>query len=753
MSTTIASSIVSFPTQAGIPPGWTYKGCWIDNVYGPVLQRLADNATMTLESCTNACMAAGYSIAGLEYSTQCNCGNQIAEAGALAQQDSDCSMTCGGNQNEICGAGNRLSVYSNSTITVLPVPVAQNTSLPGSWAYQGCYSDNGAGGRALPYQIILPQNNSAANCITQCSAFGYMYGGMEYGRECYCGDASDLSAAGSTQMPESDCGTVCTGNATYYCGGGNRLSLYKWTGTPFYQHSYPTGNNAGSYTYFIPGLITPLIATAGINGKITFVEKYGTSFYGNSTGAYELDPSLAPDFSKAWRTMTGITTDVFCSAGLILPDKGGRQINVGGWSGTSTYGIRFYTPDGAPGTNSTNMWQENANEVALQAGRWYPSAMIMTNGSILVVGGEIGSNSAPTPSLELLPRVGGTVYCDWLARTDPNNLYPFLAVLPSGGIFVAYYNEARILDAGSLGTAKELPMIPGAVNNAASGRTYPFEGTSVLLPQSAPYTDPLTVLICGGSNPGAAIALDNCVSIQPDAAEPQWTMERMPSKRVMSCMVALPDGTFLILNGAHQGVAGFGLATDPNLNAVLYDPSKPVGSRMSIMANTTIARLYHSEAVLMDDGRVVVSGSDPQDGVHPEEMRIEVFTPPYILNGQARPSFTIANKDWSYGQAVPLTVTIPSGNTANVKISLLGAVSSTHGNSMGQRTIFPAFSCSGGTCTVTAPPNANICPPGWFQVFVLDGGVPSTAQWVRIGGDPGGLGSWPNFPDFTQPGS
>ena len=27
----------------------------------------------------------------------------------------------------------------------------------------------------------------------------------------------------------------------------------------------------------------------------------------------------------------------------------------------------------------------------------------------------------------------------------------------------------------------------------------------------------------------------------------------------MSCIAPLPDGTFLILNGAHQGVAGFGL--------------------------------------------------------------------------------------------------------------------------------------------------------------------------------------------------
>lgn len=61
---------------------------------------------------------------------------------------------------------------------------------------------------------------------------------------------------------------------------------------------------------------------------------------------------------------------------------------------------------------------------------------------------------------------------------------------------------------------------------------------------------------------------------------------------------ALPDGTFLILNGAHQGVAGFGLGSDPNFNAVLYDPTQAVGQRFSILNNTIVARMYHSEATV-----------------------------------------------------------------------------------------------------------------------------------------------------------
>jgi hypothetical protein len=130
---------------------------------------------------------------------------------------------------------------------------------------------------------------------------------------------------------------------------------------------------------------------------------------------------------------------------------------------------------------------------------------VQANGSILVVGGEEGSNGASVPTLELLPKSGGVVYCDWLNRTDPYNLYPFLAVLPSGGVFVAYYNEARILDEGTLQTSKTLPNMPGAVNDFLGGRTYPFEGTSVILPQHAPYSDPLTVMVCGGSTPVSAL--------------------------------------------------------------------------------------------------------------------------------------------------------------------------------------------------------------------------------------------------------
>ena len=418
----------------------------------------------------------------------------------------------------------------------------------------------------------------------------------------------------------------------------------------------------------------------------------------------------------------------------------------------STEGVRLYTPDGSDGVKGTNDWEENVDILSLQDGRWYPSAMIMANGSILVVGGEVGANDAAVPTLEILPYTGTPpLYMDWLERTDPNNLYPFLFILPSGGIFVSYWNEARILDEVTFDTIKTLPNAPGAINDEFGGRTYPLEGTAVLLPQRAPYTDYLGVLMCGGSTEGPGHALDNCVSINPDEPNADWVLERMPSKRVMSCMSPLPDGTYLILNGAKQGVAGFGLADFPNLNAVLYDPTKSHGKRMSVMANTTIPRMYHSEAITLLDGRVLVTGSDPQDGKHDQEYRVEVFNPPYLLKGLPRPTFTLPVIDWANGEEYTFTLgTVPQNGA--IEVSLLGAVSSTHGNSMGSRTLFPAVSCQGTSCTVVAPPGPYVCPPGWYQFFVLDGGIPAVGVYVRIGGDPANLGEWPQADGFTTPG-
>jgi len=61
-----------------------------------------------------------------------------------------------------------------------------------------------------------------------------------------------------------------------------------------------------------------------------------------------------------------VQTDLFCGSNLVLPDKAARQITLGGYNGVALSGVRLYTPDGGPGVNGTNDWQENSQTLHLQ---------------------------------------------------------------------------------------------------------------------------------------------------------------------------------------------------------------------------------------------------------------------------------------------------------------------------------------------------------------------------------------------------
>jgi glucan 1,3-beta-glucosidase len=67
------STAASSPTGTGNPlPGWTFLGCYTDSVSARTLPNAESvSGGVTNEGCQNACLAAGYSIAGTEYASQC----------------------------------------------------------------------------------------------------------------------------------------------------------------------------------------------------------------------------------------------------------------------------------------------------------------------------------------------------------------------------------------------------------------------------------------------------------------------------------------------------------------------------------------------------------------------------------------------------------------------------------------------------------------------------------------------------------
>ena len=72
-STPTSTTTASSPTGTGNPlPGWSFLGCYTDSVSARTLPNNEPvSGGMTNEGCQNACLAAGYSIAGTEYAGEC----------------------------------------------------------------------------------------------------------------------------------------------------------------------------------------------------------------------------------------------------------------------------------------------------------------------------------------------------------------------------------------------------------------------------------------------------------------------------------------------------------------------------------------------------------------------------------------------------------------------------------------------------------------------------------------------------------
>ncbi|KAH9811722.1 hypothetical protein Tdes44962_MAKER05870 [Teratosphaeria destructans] len=225
--------------EPAAPFASNYIGCYTDYQRGSsgAYTRLlnakdVDWQNMTIEICAEYCTGsnATYHYYGLEYSTQCWCGNTLALPNYLLNEttsptnSSACSDRCLGNETEICGGSNALSVY-NFTSYVAP---SYTPAEGGKYGHVGCLLDpNNAGGRALQPGAMTNAHMTVDICIKYCLGKYYHYAGLEYGDECYCGnDAPAPGSSGQLTTCNVSQQMLCPGNGQEYCGGSGFMSLY-----------------------------------------------------------------------------------------------------------------------------------------------------------------------------------------------------------------------------------------------------------------------------------------------------------------------------------------------------------------------------------------------------------------------------------------------------------------------------------------------------------------------------------------------
>ncbi|CAI5490571.1 unnamed protein product [Closterium sp. Naga37s-1] len=393
-----------------------------------------------------------------------------------------------------------------------------------------------------------------------------------------------------------------------------------------------------------------------LNGRTAYAEEY--SFETNSLRALD------------------VKSNVFCSAGAI--DAYGRLISIGGTSDANatnladplldgSASIRSFTPcppaTAAPtaaataatassgtannGANNTSSASSSSSGSAsgnssssggcdfslvgqMTSKRWYPTAQLLPDGRIFIVGGAnvfgnlaINSVQNNNPTFEFWPRKEGegNYKLRFLEETLPYNLYPFVHLLPSGHLFIFAGQRAILLNYTTNTVYRTLPPLDVSRFGPANTnifRSYPVTGSSAMLQLSSADGYTPRILICGGSSSAAdltnrdnrtgaclgcaAPATATCGLISPMDPNPKWTYEIMPVARVMPDAVLLLDGTVLICNGGRRGFQGLkqSYAGGDVRTPVIYTPTNPPGKRFwQVPESSRYARIYHSSALLL----------------------------------------------------------------------------------------------------------------------------------------------------------
>ena len=206
----------------------------------------------------------------------------------------------------------------------------------------------------------------------------------------------------------------------------------------------------------------------------------------------------------------------------------------------------------------------------------------------------------------------------------------------------------------------------------------------------------------------------------------------------------LPDGTVLVTGGTRGGGAP-GTAEafndlDPGQPVHIAELWDPKTGQWTMLAAENTDRCYHSTAVLLPDGTVLSAGggefilnegTPQQVANNPQDTHYDaqVFSPPYLFKGP-QPQITSAPDSVNYGGTFEIGTAQPEQIAT---ISLIRLSSVTHSFNAGQRINFLPAQIAGGTLTATAPPNANVCPPGHYMLFIVNlQGVPSVAKIIQV---------------------
>ena len=358
-STTYTGPLQPFPSKVGDTMGSSvYLGCTVDDTGNRALgQASYTNRTgLTNDACMSFCASKNLPLWGTEYASECYCDVALKSYAVLGS--STCSMACAGNSSQICGGPSRMTIFNNTAVTPVKVPVDVPIGTKiGSLVYLGCASE-AYPGRALSSASYVDKSGMTNEaCSSFCAAKRYALFGTEYSAECYCGNALTTGAS----YPVLGCGNTCTGNVsstspfapyTNICGGGNRLSL--WNNTAIVAAAAPVTPTAG--------------ATAGTNVYLGCAAEPNSGGRALASASLVDTSGMTNELCASYCATKGFmlfateyTSECYCgntlSTGTIYPQAGCGMACSGSLSSSSPF-AKFENTCGGP--NRLSLWNNTA---------------------------------------------------------------------------------------------------------------------------------------------------------------------------------------------------------------------------------------------------------------------------------------------------------------------------------------------------------------------------------------------------------
>ncbi|KAG8529851.1 uncharacterized protein KY384_005332 [Bacidia gigantensis] len=458
----------------------------------------------------------------------------------------------------------------------------------------------------------------------------------------------------------------------------------------------PAGKGAWGPTVDFP--LVPVSMANQVNGDILAWSSYDPATFGNSNGVQTITASYSPGSQTVTSALiTNTQHDMFCE-GLSI-DFNGRFLAAGGNTASA---VSIF--DGGAWTKGNT----------LQIARGYQAQATLSNGYTFTIGaswsgGQGGKN--------------GEVY--------DGNAWRGLGGAPVAPMLTADAQEHYVFQAGP-SVAMNWYGTDGDGSQAGAGdRTGDGDAMCGI---AAMYDAPNGKILTAGGSPSYqdSDATSNAHIItlgDPDTNPGVQTIANMAFQRAFACSVILPTGQVFIVGGQVHAVP---FSDDTSqLTPEIFDPADNSFTQVAPMASP---RNYHSTAVLLADGTVLSGGGGLCGDCATNHFDAQVYRPPYLYDGGGgdapRPAITAVSTNTV---VVGGTFTCTTGGPVDGGFSLLRLSSTTHTVNTDQRRIpLTPSGNDGNTYTLTLPGDPGVCLAGYWFLFALDGGVPSTAQTIKI---------------------